>query len=96
MFVIQQRNMYELINLTGTWYDTSNVPGMYELVKDQQRTQHGEAQHRTALRSAELALRCAAELSCRARQGIAGHGTARRLAPELYHCGGVLGGAELR
>ena len=30
----------------------------------------------TALRSAELALRCATQLSCRARQGIAGHGAA--------------------
>ena len=44
---------------------------------------HDKARHRTALRSAELALRCAAELSCRARQGIAGHGTARRCAAEL-------------
>ena len=57
---------------------------------------HGKARHRTALRSAELALRCAAELSCRARQGITGYGTARQSAAELEHCGGGLGGAELR
>ena len=56
---------------------------MSELVKVQQSTQHGKARHRTALRSAELALRCVAELSCRARQGITGHGTARRYAAEL-------------
>ena len=73
---------------------------MYELVKVQQSTQHGKARQSTAkhkaLRSAELkrisflfyhifvALRCATDLSCRARQGIAGHGTARRCAAELY------------
>ena len=60
---------------------------MYELVKVQQSTQHGEARQsmakHTGLRSAELALRCATELSCRARQGIAGHGTARRCVAEL-------------
>ena len=56
---------------------------MYELVKVQQSTQRGEARQSTAVRSAELALRCAAELSCRARQGIEGHGTARRGAAEL-------------
>ena len=49
---------------------------MHELVKVQQSTQHGKARHRTALRSAELALRCAAELIRRTRQGIARHGAA--------------------
>ena len=49
---------------------------MYELEKAQQSTQHGEARQSTALRSAELALRCAAELSCRASQGATLHGAA--------------------
>ena len=39
--------MYKLINSTGTWYDTANVTGMYELMKVPQST---------ALRSAELEL----------------------------------------
>ena len=56
---------------------------MYEVVKVQQSMQHDKARQSAALRSAELALRCAAELSYRARQAIAGHGTAWRCASEL-------------
>ena len=47
-----------------------------QLVKVQQSTQHGKARHRTALRCAELAMRGAAEVSCRARQGTVLHGAA--------------------
>ena len=63
-----------IINGTGTWYDTSNITGMYENYskKVQQSTQHGKARQSTTLRSAELEL-----------QGIAGHCTAL-LCGELY------------
>ena len=78
--------MYKLVNCTSTLCGASNVTGMYELVKYRKArsmAKHGKTRHRTAMRSAELALRCVAELSCRARQGIGGHGTARRYAAEL-------------
>ena len=75
-----------LIVPTGTWHDTSNVTGIYELVKVQQNTQHGKARRSTALRSAELALRCAAELSCRAPQGTALHGAALRSYSAAVGC----------
>ena len=73
-FVIQQRNMYKLINCTGAWYCTSNVTGVCELVKVPQIA----APHGAALCGASAAVRFWTEL-----QGVAGHGTARRCAAEL-------------
>ena len=51
------------INSTGTWYDTSNIIGMYELVKKYSKARSMAEHGSTALRSAELALRCGALLS---------------------------------
>ena len=46
--------MYKLIHSTGTWYDTANVTGMYELVKVPQSTQDEEARKSAAPHGAAL------------------------------------------
>ena len=60
------------INSTGTWYDTSNITGMYELVKKYSKARN-MAKHGKAQRCALLSQ------SCRASQG-----TARRCVAVSY------------